>query len=77
MADQQVLLKNLPGAGLAAGASPPVELRTMLGQWKNSSSRYGFTFDSDGRTVEMGAEMKNGRLAVTIQGVELAFLRDD
>jgi hypothetical protein len=76
--EQEVVIKNLPSLKATPGAAPPpAQLHTWAGQWKNAGSRYDITVKVDGRTEQTAVEIQGDRLSLTLEGIAMAFLREN
>ncbi len=74
--EQEVFLKYLPPLK-TAGATAVVQLQSYAGQWKGSGSKYEITVSVDGRTEQTTVEIQGDRLAIALQGVAMAFQREN
>ena len=77
--DHQAILKNVPqiklaaaGAVSAGGAS-----QTLKGQWKASDGKYQLALSGASRDESLTATLDGDRLTIGMEGIDLAFDRED
>jgi hypothetical protein len=76
MTDHQAILKNVPQIGL--GAAPTAGgPQTLKGQWKSVESKYQLLLSGAGRDEVLSANLEGDRLTIGMQGLDLAFDRED
>ncbi len=76
MTDHQAILKNVPQIGL--GAAPTAGgPQTLKGQWRNADGKYQLALSGGGRDEVLLAKLDGDRLTVGMQGMDLAFDRED
>ena len=79
MTDHQAILKNVPQIKLvAAGAAPAGSgPQTLKGKWKASDGKYQLAFSGGSRDEELAATLEGDRLTIGMDGLDLAFDRED
>jgi hypothetical protein len=78
MTDHQAVLKSLPQIRLpAAGAPSAGGPQMMKGQWKVSDGKYQLALSGGGRDELLDARIEGDRLTVGVDGMDLAFDRED
>jgi hypothetical protein len=76
--DHQAILKNVPRINLAAaGAAPAGAPQTLKGQWKSSDGKYQLALSGGNRDEALSATIEGDRLTIGMDGLELAFDRED
>jgi hypothetical protein len=80
MVGGQVILKHLPPlkipVGPAAAAAAAAGPQTLQGQWKGGDGKYQLNF-SGGAEVETVATVEGDRMSMLVQGIALAFDREN
>ena len=79
MTDHQAILKNVPQIRLAAAGGAPAGggPQTLRGQWKTSDGKYQLALSGGGRNEVLAATLEGSRLTFGMEGIELAFDRED
>jgi hypothetical protein len=79
MTDHQAILKNVPQVRLAAtGAAPAAGgPQTLKGQWKAADGKYQLTVSGGSRDEMLAARLEGDRLTIGMDGLDLAFDRED
>jgi hypothetical protein len=75
--EQQALLKDFPHSRSSAEGEPPVGEPALQGRWKSAGDKYDLTFNADGKTEELTAEVQGDHLTLGGAGIDLAFARED
>jgi hypothetical protein len=76
MTDHQAILKSVPQIGM--GAAPTAEAaQTLKGQWKAADGKYQLSLSGAGRDEVLLANLEGDRLTIGMQGLDLAFDRED
>jgi hypothetical protein len=79
MTDHQAILKNVPqiklaAAGAAAAGGGP---QTLKGQWKASDGKFQLDLSDGSRDEVLAATLEGDRLTIGMEGLDLAFDRED
>jgi hypothetical protein len=79
MTDHQAILKNVPQIRMAAGGAAPASggLQTLKGQWKSSDGKYQLALSGASRDESLAANLDGDRLTIGMEGLDLAFDRED
>jgi hypothetical protein len=79
MTDHQAILKSVPQIRqTAAGAAPtPEGPQTLKGQWKAADGKYQLALSGPGRDEALVATLEGDRLSIPMEGLYLAFDRED
>ena len=78
MTDHQAILKNVPQIRLpAAGAASAGGPQTLKGQWKDSDGKYQLALSGGNRDELFAARIEGDRLTIRVEGLDLAFDRED
>ena len=78
MTDHQVILKNVPQIKPAVGAAPAGGgPQTLKGQWKASDGKYQLAVSGGSRDEVLSATLEGDRLTIAMEGMDLAFDRED
>ena len=76
MTDHQAILKSVPQIGL--GGTPTAGgAQTLKGQWKAADGKYQLALSGAGREEALAATLEGDRLTIGMQGLDLAFDRED
>jgi hypothetical protein len=74
MTDHQAILKSVPRINLAAAGGAP---QTLKGQWKSSDGKYQLVLSGGSRDEALSATLEGDRLTIGMDGLDLAFDRED
>jgi hypothetical protein len=79
MTDHQAVLKNVPQVRLAAVGAAPTGggPQTLKGQWKASDGKYQLALSDGSRDEALAATLEGDRLTIGMDGLDLAFDRED
>ena len=79
MTDHQAILKNVPQIRLAAAGAAPAGggPQTLKGQWKASDGKYQLALSGGSRDGVLAATLEGDRLTIGMEGLDLAFDRED
>jgi hypothetical protein len=77
MTDHQAILKNVPQIKLAAAAPAGGGPQTLKGQWKASDGKYQLALSGGSRDEVLEATLEGDRLTIGMEGLDLAFDRED
>ncbi len=79
MTDHQAILKNVPQIRLAAAGAAPTGggPQTLKGQWKASDGKYQLALSGGSRDEALAATLEGDRLTIGMEGLDLAFDRED
>jgi hypothetical protein len=77
MTDHQAILKNVPQVKLAAAAPTGGGPQTLKGQWKASDGKYQLSLSDGSRDEVLAATLEGDRLTIGMEGLDLAFDRED
>ena len=79
MTDHQAILKNVPQIRLAAAGAAPAGggPQTLKGQWKASDGKYQLAISGGSRDEVLAATLEGDRLTIGMEGLDLAFDRED
>jgi hypothetical protein len=70
------VLKNFPH--INRGSTPPtIELQRAEGHWSGGGNTYIVTLSIEGKEQQLTGEIRNDRLALTSQELNLGFVRED